>query len=61
MVNGFMETIRNIGVGITPVVVGLVLANNKALIPFLPEVVHLWGGWAIAVVGVVDLFQRFSK
>ncbi len=56
-----METIRNIGVGITPVVVGLVLANNKALIPFLPEVVHLWGGWAIAVVGVVDLFQRFSK
>lgn len=61
MPKGFIEIIRNIGAGITPIVVGLVLVNNQTIIPLLPPLVHLWGGWAIAIVGVVDLFQRFTK
>lgn len=61
MAKNGLEIVRDIGAGVTPIVVGLVLVNNQTLIPLLPEMIHLWGGWIIAIVGVIDLFQRFTK
>lgn len=59
MVNGkIVQRVRNFSVGLTPIVVGLVLVNNQTLIPFLPEMVHLWGGWIIVGLGVWDLFNN---
>lgn len=56
-----MEVIRDLGNGLTPIVVGMVLVSNQTLIPVLPPVVHQFGGWAIVIVGVVDLIQSFTK
>lgn len=56
-----MDIIRDLGQGVTPIVVGMVLVSNQTLIPVLPPIVHQFGGWAIVIVGVVDLIQKFTK
>jgi len=60
MAKNGLDIVRDIGAGVTPIVVGLILVANQALIPLLPKIVHQFGGWAIAIVGVIDLFQRFT-
>lgn len=60
MAENGVKIIRDIGAGVTPIAVGLILASNQTIIPLFPKIVHLLGGWAIAIVGVIDLFQRFA-
>ncbi len=43
-------------VPLSPVGVGLILANNTAIIPFLPVMAHTIIGWGMAIGGAINYF-----
>ena len=57
MANDVVGMIRNLTRGVTPIVVGLILVQNQTLIPFVPEVLHQVIGWAMSIVGILDLIN----
>ena len=57
MANDVVGMIRNLTRGVTPIVVGLILVQNQTLIPFVAPVLHQTVGWAMAVVGTLDLIN----
>ena len=60
MASNAVQTIRNIGAGLSPIAIGMVLVSNNTLIPALPTGFHFFFGWSLAILGAVDLFNSLT-
>ena len=58
MANKGMELVRDIGGGVTPIVVGFLLTGGIVALPVL-GVLNVYLGWGMIIVGVIDLVQSF--
>ena len=58
MAKNGMELIRDIGTGVTPIVVGFLLTGGIVAIPVLGEL-NVWLGWGMVIVGAVDFILSF--
>ena len=59
MAKNGMELVRDIGTGVTPIVVGSLLTGGIVAIPVLGQL-NIWLGWGMIVVGVVDFIISFK-
>ena len=53
-----MELVRDIGGGVTPIVVGFLLTGGIIALPVLGAL-NVWLGWGMIIVGVIDLVSSF--
>ncbi len=60
MATNGLETVRKVGGGVTPIIVGTLLVQGTVALPALGQT-NVFLGWAIVIVGVLDLFQAFTK
>ncbi len=59
MAKAGLDIIRDVGKGLTQVVVGLLLLQGVVAIPLLGGL-NVWLGWAIAIVGGYDFIVSFK-
>lgn len=53
-----IQLVRDIGKGVTPIVVGFLLTGGAVALPALGQL-NVWLGWAMVAVGVLDLVASF--
>lgn len=57
---GVVDTISELGAGISPIVIGLLLINSVVALPIIGAG-NIWLGWGVAVAGGFKLYQKFIK
>lgn len=60
MANKGLDLVRDIGNGVTPIVVGSLLTGGIIALPVLGNL-NVGLGWAMIVVGALDLINSFRK
>ena len=58
MAKAGLDIIRDIGTGVTPIVVGFLLTGGIVALPVLGAL-NVWLGWGMVAVGILDLVQSF--